>query len=229
VTNRDESMRADTDANLRAEGVPFDLLLLRPDGGPSAKAPRWEAVQKGTAGGGFPPLEIVLWVGDNIRDFPGLDQSLRQAGDEALVPFGDRYVVVPNPLYGSWRPPAPAATPTPPAEPNPTAVPAAGQPATVYVDEVRAMLLKSLPAQLRVGIRGHLPDGCTHLGEPVVRREGQTFHLQLSANRDAGAVCTQALVPFDIEVPVDIIGLAAGTYTVEAGGKTDTFTLPRDN
>jgi hypothetical protein len=241
VTNRDESMRADTEANLRQQGVPFDVVLLRPDGGPSAKAPRWEAVQRGTAAPDLPPLEIVLWVGDNIRDFPGLDQSLRDAAPEALAAFGDRYVLVPNPLYGSWKPSAQpmAAPPAAPGTAAPTGSPAApttaapapptGPAAPVYVDRVQAMLLKSLPAKLLVGVSGNLPDSCSRLGEPSTSRERHTLHVRLSASREPGKVCAQALVPFSIEVPVDIIGLASGTYTVEAGGKTDTFTLERDN
>lgn len=91
------------------------------------------------------------------------------------------------------------------------------------------MVLKSLPAQLRVGVRGNLPDACSRLGEPVVSRERRTVHLRLLASRDPGKVCAQVLRPFSIEVPVDIIGFPSGTYTVEAGGKTDTFTLAQDN
>jgi 5'-nucleotidase (lipoprotein e(P4) family) len=226
VTNRDESMRADTDANLRRQGVPFDLLLLRPDGGPSAKAPRWEAVQRGTAEPGVPPLEIVLWVGDNIRDFPGLDQSLRDAPPERLAAFGDRFVLVPNPLYGSWKPAQPAAAPAPAAAPSP---PPPSTDVPVYVEGVAALLMKSLPAQLLVVVRGNLPDACTRLGTPSASRDGRTFHVGLPASREPGKVCTQALVPFSVEVHPDIVGLAGGTYTVEAGGKTTSFTLERDN
>ncbi len=94
---------------------------------------------------------------------------------------------------------------------------------------MQALLLKSLPAKLQVHIRGSLADGCTHLGEPKVTRQRRTFHIALPATRDRDKVCTQALVPFDVNVPVNIIGLASGTYTVEAGGKTDTFTLQQDN
>jgi hypothetical protein len=42
-------------------------------------------------------------------------------------------------------------------------------------------------------------------------------------------MCTEALVPFQLAVPVSITGLPSGTYTVEAGGKTDQFTLDQDN
>jgi len=117
VTNREEQKRAPTEANLRREGVPFDLLLLRPDGGSSDKAARWAAVTQGSAAPGLGPLEVLMYVGDNIRDFPGGDQGIRKGGEAALQPFGDRFIVIPNPMYGSWKParspaaPAPAATP----------------------------------------------------------------------------------------------------------------------
>jgi 5'-nucleotidase (lipoprotein e(P4) family) len=99
VTNRKHDERDDTEANLAALDLPYDLVLTR--GEERSKEPRWQAVAAGTAG--LPPMEIVLWVGDNILDFPGLDQSLRTAEDGALAPFGDRFVVIPNPMYGSWK------------------------------------------------------------------------------------------------------------------------------
>lgn len=46
------------------------------------------------------PLEVVAFVGDNIHDFPAASQKLRGAPAAA---FGDRYFVVPNPMYGSWQ------------------------------------------------------------------------------------------------------------------------------
>lgn len=241
VTNRDEFMRADTEANLRAQGVPFDLLLLRPSPDKGAKQLRWDAVEAGTAAPGVPPLRILMWVGDNIKDFPGGDQKLHDAPLEALAAFGDRFIVVPNPLYGSWKPsaapmapagPKPAVTPSAPMEPAATNGASAADDASdgkVYVDEVRALLEKSLPAKLRVTIRGNLADGCTKLGEPKVTRQRRAFHIALPAARESGKMCTQALVPFELAVPVSITGLPSGTYTVEAGGKTDQFTLDQDN
>lgn len=100
VTNRSEVECPPTEENLEAEGVPYDVMLCRT--GESDKAPRWEMIEEGTASESLPPLDIALWVGDNIQDFPGLDQGLRLEGDEALAGFGDRYIVIPNPMYGSW-------------------------------------------------------------------------------------------------------------------------------
>ncbi|HET7746393.1 MAG TPA: 5'-nucleotidase, lipoprotein e(P4) family, partial [Vicinamibacteria bacterium] len=68
------------------------------------KNPRFERVQKGTAAEGLPPLEVLLWIGDNIQDFPGLRQDVVRADPEAaLAPFGTRYFAIPNPMYGSWE------------------------------------------------------------------------------------------------------------------------------
>ena len=102
VTNRTSSECPDTEANLRAERLLFDLLLCKPDGGASEKDSRFRKVQEGTAQEGLPPLEIVLFVGDNIQDFPELKQDART--DLArLAGFGDRFIVLPNPMYGSWE------------------------------------------------------------------------------------------------------------------------------
>jgi 5'-nucleotidase (lipoprotein e(P4) family) len=103
VTNRREDVKEDTWKNLELQGVPFDILLVRAQEGPGDKEPRWQSVEDGTASPDFGPLEIVLWVGDNMGDFPDLDQGLRHEGEEAFALFGHRYIVIPNPVYGSWE------------------------------------------------------------------------------------------------------------------------------
>jgi inhibitor of cysteine peptidase len=42
-------------------------------------------------------------------------------------------------------------------------------------------------------------------------------------------MCTQALVPFEERVDLDVQGLPAGTYTVDVNGISDTFTFDADN
>ena len=101
VTNRRQRHCPQTADNLRAQELPFDVLLCR--GEDRDKRPRWRSVEDGTASPELGPLEIVMWLGDNIHDFPGLDQELRFAGPEARNEFGDRFFVLPNPLYGSWE------------------------------------------------------------------------------------------------------------------------------
>lgn len=101
VTNRSVGDCPDTMANFERYDIPFDVMLCKGEDG--EKEPRWRMVADGSAAEGLPPLEIVMWIGDNIQDFPDLDQSLRFAGDEDFPEFGRRYFIVPNPMYGSWQ------------------------------------------------------------------------------------------------------------------------------
>ncbi len=101
VTNRADSLCADTRANLEQVGVRAEMVLCKPAGG-SDKNPRFELVARGTAPGTDSPLTVVAWVGDNILDFPGMSQAARNTPD-ALAPFGTRWFILPNPMYGSWE------------------------------------------------------------------------------------------------------------------------------
>jgi 5'-nucleotidase (lipoprotein e(P4) family) len=99
VTNRGEEVCDATRSNLQKVGLIYDVVLC----GSGEKEPRWETVTKGTASPDLPPLQLVLWLGDNIQDFPDLDQTLRTRPDDAFADFGVRYFVLPNPVYGSWE------------------------------------------------------------------------------------------------------------------------------
>lgn len=101
VTNRRSHHCEATVDNLVQLEMPHDVVLCRES--VKAKIGRWQRVEDGTASPDLPPLEIIMWVGDNIQDFPGLDQNLRSASSEAFADFGDRFFVLPNPLYGSWE------------------------------------------------------------------------------------------------------------------------------
>ncbi len=101
VTNRADSLCAETRGNLGKVGVDADLVLCMPPG-EEDKNPRFARVRNGTASPALPPLDVLEWLGDNIRDFPGLSQAVR--GDSATYAlFGRRYFALPNPDYGSWQ------------------------------------------------------------------------------------------------------------------------------
>lgn len=100
VTNRDEPVCPSTRRNLDALGIEVDAVLCRqPEA--SGKDRRFRSVEEGTTAAGLPPLEVLVWLGDNIQDFPGMTQSARDAA--ALAPFGERWFLLPNPMYGSWE------------------------------------------------------------------------------------------------------------------------------
>jgi 5'-nucleotidase (lipoprotein e(P4) family) len=103
VTNRTEAQCAATRRNLQSVAVAADEVLCRTDPKSSSKEPRFAAVARGTAPSTLPPLQVVMWVGDNIQDFPGQSQAIRTGPDSAFAEFGERFFVLPNPMYGSWE------------------------------------------------------------------------------------------------------------------------------
>ncbi|MGH7648488.1 MAG: 5'-nucleotidase, lipoprotein e(P4) family [Gemmatimonadaceae bacterium] len=105
VTNRADSLCDHTRRTLTRAGITADEVLCQPNGASSDKNPRFQAVAQGTPPSTLPKLTVVMWLGDNIQDFPAPTgaQSIRSAPDSAFAPFGDIYFVLPNPMYGSWE------------------------------------------------------------------------------------------------------------------------------
>ena len=102
VTNRNQAVCPETIDNLRNVGIVADEVLCQPAGATGDKNPRFEAVQQGTAPSVLPPLDVLMWFGDNIQDFPHLTQRLRGERSVEYAAFGRIYFLLPNPLYGSW-------------------------------------------------------------------------------------------------------------------------------
>ena len=100
VTNRADSLCAPTRENLKQVGIEADVVLCQP-GSESDKNPRFRRIEQGTAAPGIPPLDVLEWLGDNILDFPDLNQSIRDTPDR-YRDFGLRFFLLPNPMYGSW-------------------------------------------------------------------------------------------------------------------------------
>ncbi len=104
VTNRAEAICEDTRANLRSENLRVAAVLCAPLDPVTGKMlqdknPRFAAVQNGTATAGLPALQVLAWVGDNIKDFPGRSQT----NSAPLAEFGEHLFMLPNPVYGSWE------------------------------------------------------------------------------------------------------------------------------
>ncbi len=99
------------------------------------------------------------------------------------------------------------------------------------VDEIQLQIMESFPVQVAVVAKGNLSDGCTEIDEinQTFDDETNTFSVEITTDRPADAVCTQALVPFEERISLEVRGLPAGTYTVDVNGVTETFTLDVDN
>ena len=99
----------------------------------------------------------------------------------------------------------------------------------VYLNSMDIQIMESFPVQVSVTLQGDLPDGCTTIQSVESSLEGQTFTITFRTHRPAGQRCTQALVPVEDTVSLDVYGLPAGEYTVIANDLTETFTLDVDN
>jgi 5'-nucleotidase (lipoprotein e(P4) family) len=101
VTNRKAANEcAQTEDNLHATGFTYDVILCQVD--VSDKNPRFQALAAGTAKPGFAAVQAVMYVGDNIQDFPMLTQEIRKQDASAFAKFGSDYILIPNPMYGSF-------------------------------------------------------------------------------------------------------------------------------
>ncbi|HUO88446.1 MAG TPA: HAD family acid phosphatase [Rhizomicrobium sp.] len=107
VTNRLAKDDAVTQDTLRKAGIWFDYEIGAPDSGHTDKTARWQGVKAALAArfGGRP--RAVMWVGDQITDFPILDadgrivRAMNQHDDGKGV--GERFFLLPNPMYGNWQ------------------------------------------------------------------------------------------------------------------------------
>lgn len=106
VSNRTGDLEEATRKNMEMFGFPMggnvDTVLLKKEKEEwksSAKSPRWAHVAK--------DYRVLLQIGDNLGDF--MDEykgsiAERQASMEAQkAMWGERWIVLPNPTYGSWE------------------------------------------------------------------------------------------------------------------------------
>ena len=118
------------------------------------------------------------------------------------------------------------ATFTPVPEPTALTEPVFG---LATVDSVQILMLESFPVQVNVQVRGELPNGCTEINDIITQTDDTQFNVALTTVQQPDTVCTQAVVPFEEMVPLDVDGLEAGTYTVTVNGVQGSFTLDVDN
>ena len=99
-----------------------------------------------------------------------------------------------------------------------------------YVEGMQLLTLESFPVQMHAVLTGNLPDGCTRIAEIVVEKPSDNvFDIHVYTLRPEGLACTQALVPFEESVALDVYDLPAGDYAVKAYDLTGTFTFESAN
>ena len=101
VTNRDEVQKQATIDNLKSAGfnnVSTENVLLKTD--TSSKEPRRQII--------LAKYRIVFFMGDNLDDHSNVFEKKSIPDrfaevDKAKDQFGKRYILLPNPIYGTWE------------------------------------------------------------------------------------------------------------------------------
>lgn len=101
VSNRNMREKSATIENLKSLGLPdADTLHVMVKTTQSGKEPRRQKVAESH--------EIVLLVGDNLNDFSDVFEKKSvedrfKAVDKTKELFGQKFIVLPNPMYGDWE------------------------------------------------------------------------------------------------------------------------------
>jgi len=101
VSDRTIDQVDDTIKNLENEGIPVQsrdhLMFL--EKGVKSKEGRRQAVQEKT--------NLVMLLGDNLVDFAEFSKTSETERDQKLEElqkeFGEKFIIFPNPMYGSWE------------------------------------------------------------------------------------------------------------------------------
>ncbi len=89
--------------------------------------------------------------------------------------------------------------------------------------------LEIFPVRIQVIVEGVLPDSCTTIERIDRTRQDDTFRVTLHTVRATGVTCLDTEIPFTETLDMDVVGLSAGTYTVQVNDISGTFTLQVDN
>lgn len=87
---------------------------------------------------------------------------------------------------------------------------------------------EEFPAWASVVIDVELPDSCSVVDQYLVNQQERNFMIQLVTKQE-GTHCKNTAKRYNSVIPLDIIGLKAGVYTVKVGTMEESFVLMVDN
>ncbi|MEQ8952829.1 MAG: hypothetical protein RL120_01765 [Gammaproteobacteria bacterium] len=100
----------------------------------------------------------------------------------------------------------------------------------VTVEDVTVLIMESFPVQVSVLVAGYKSVPCVNLLTPAVDRKDNVFTVVMAESVLGPAEsCIAVVDPFEVSVPLEVLGLSAGIYTVNVNGVTAAFTLDMDN
>lgn len=108
---------------------------------------------------------------------------------------------------------------------------ALGQENNAPIDSVTIETSTGFPITQTVVAKGNLANGCLALAAPQQLRDGNIFYITLGMvdTSSDDQVCTQALVPFEERIDLEVNNLPAGVYIVNVNGQEVSFELENNN
>jgi hypothetical protein len=92
------------------------------------------------------------------------------------------------------------------------------------VDHVAVEIGQGSPIPVNAVVSANFPDTCAQLGAIEQRLVGNVFEITMTTLSPAGAVCAPDGLPFRTTIPLNVVGLEPGQYTVTVNGVSAGFT-----
>jgi hypothetical protein len=90
-------------------------------------------------------------------------------------------------------------------------------------------VLESFPVQVVAVVGGVLPNSCSKIDTIESVRTEKSFTITITRNQPKDAPCADVSSPFTEHIPLDVVDLPKGIYTVIAGDREKTFEFSVDN
>ena len=93
------------------------------------------------------------------------------------------------------------------------------------VERIEVEVSRQAPVGAWAVVSGQLPDACTELQSPDVRRNGSVFDVVLETRRPFGALCAQMVVPFEKRIRLGVDSEVSGAHIVNVNGVSQSFAV----
>jgi hypothetical protein len=116
--------------------------------------------------------------------------------------------------------PAPAAIPT---EEVPAPVMNGEGYEALQIDDVQVEVGVGSPIPVHVNVSGSLPSTCAQVEYSEIKQDGSNFIIKLSTISGSGEDCINDSLPVRMSIPLNMVDLPAGDYSVDVNGTSANF------
>jgi len=104
---------------------------------------------------------------------------------------------------------------------------------SITVDQVEVEVGVGSPIPVYGIVSGNLPDPCSQVEQTEIKQDGSNFVITLFATPDKGGPAVDSCIkdanPFRMSIPLNVVDLPAGSYSVTVNGSPADFKLDTAN